>query len=838
MNIFKKSLIFLILFVLTITNISLRATGNSLDVFYFNETLTIDGLSASLYTSDESFIISFEKGLHAINGINWFHFYLEDYSLDENVEYLLIIENINESDQLKYTITSSLSTYYINKHTISGNINDLANEITYATFITRKQIKFFTKQPIQDYEMKLLKNDTYIEKEDYTFKELAGQYFINLTDDVDFSYEYYIEITTLDGLTLLTTIVLYNELYKTNYFETLFNYSGNDLGLDYVNYSATFKVWAPSLNELTLNLYSDTLLNLKTEIPMEKLANGVFYHRRYQDLNNYEYTYSFTRAGITYEVIDPYVKYIKNNRGLIVDLNQFNPAGFNSFKPAANYSSKAEFVVYESSVKQLTKNLGNLELNGSFAGLMNKDLSSTNNEGVNLSIGLGHLKDLGVTHLTLSDLVTTDYSLSTINQDFITENIIASEIKDLKQLIKTLGENEINVILELNLYNKVINSLEALMPGYYYESKEGSVIKNDELAFFETDHYMTNLYLESQITYLLNEFKFKGLKLNPLNSLSIEYLNGKIRETSLDKSFLFYGEFNDLAPTNMQNKLSSTTSLDSARHVGFIDEDRFSLDIDFLDSTSNNGLKGYILSSWTDTYNTISPEQSFKRLDYFDDLLKSENKQIKTIQLLSYGIVVIKAGEEIGFYSDLPIDYRYKHTNYSLFKMYQELLLFKKEHPSLQILDDSKLRSEVLYSAKNNVIEYQIINSKDSYPHILIIHNLGTSTTTTLPEGLKGLSHYNLDGELKWSLVYDSLNPDKTNSKFESKSTIELEKNQSLILHFGLNTENIIKDPIPVPTPPKESNLLTYLLISGGVIIVLGIVLTYFILNSTKKEEL
>lgn len=838
MNLFKKTMFFLILLFLTIIALPLKGETNSLDIYYFNNQETLEDLNVSLYNLDEDFLILLEKEEFLLNETLWFHFYLEDYSFSNEEEYLFVIDGINITEPLKYTFLPSFSPFYLNAYGFSNDLEEITNKVTYATFIDRKQIKFFTKFPVKITEINILKNDTFISKDDYTFNATASQYFINLNDDLDFNLEYFVELTTLDGLISSLNLVNYNEIYTTGFFETLFNYNGDDLGAKYTSNLTTFKVWAPTLNNLTLNLYSAD--DIKTSFSMQKSSDGVFSFKSYGNLLNYEYDYSFTRNKLLYEnIVDPYVKYIsKKNRGLIIDLNSFMPPGFNSWIPALNTTNRADYVIYESSIKRLTGFLQQSNLQNRYLALTDENLTYTNVKNQSFSVGLRHLKDLGVTHLTLNDLVLTEHSLSVINNEYSSNELPGNEISELKSMIKTLNDNGINVILELNTYNNVITSLESLMPGYYYETNQAKIIKNEDKAFFETNHYMTSKYLESQISYLITEFKLKGLKLNPLNSLRIDYLNGDIREKSQNESLLFYGEFINNSPKNNSHKLNSPSSLEQTRHVGFIDDSRFKFDETFLNSTSETGLKGYILSSWSQTYNTLSPDQAFKRLNYFTNLSADINRQIKTLQLLSYGITVIKGGEEFGFYGNMSINYAFKDANFDLFNLYKELICFKKAHPSLKILEHTKLKNEVIYKVKDNLVNYQIINRKDLYPHILIVHNLGERQNFILPEGLKGYLYYNREGELNWKVDFDNLDYYKKGSIFDNNAVIKLQKHQSLILHFGLNKDNIIEEPIQTPPPPKQTNIIVYLLISGALIIISGIVVTYFILKSTKEEKL
>ncbi|MFA6678372.1 MAG: hypothetical protein WCS22_02400 [Acholeplasmataceae bacterium] len=835
MKILKKTIIVLILSILTISLLPVKAENNSLDIYCFFLDHRLEDLEASLCDSEENILIDFQKAEYNLNERIWFRFYIEDFTLLDDTEYSIVVTSAIRTEQVVFSFTNIYTEYYMTKYAFSNVLEDLITEVTYATFIDRKQIKFFTNYPVTEHEVNILKNDVYIDIEDYTFNHIANQYFINLQDDLDFNSEYHLELNTFDGLTVSQKIVSHTEIYTSGFFETLFNYTNNDLGVKQSKNSTTFKVWAPTLNQLTLNLYKG---EYRTSFNMNKTSDGVFEYINNGNLATYEYTYSFTRDGVLHEIIDPYVKYVSNNRGLIVDLFSLNPNGYNLWKPENTAESYADSIIYESSIKKLTGNLPQSHLNNRYNSLTNLNLFYRNDKNKTFSAGLNHLKELGVTHLALNDLIKTKHSLSIINSDYRTKTTIGAEHTELKQLIKTLNENGISVILDLDTYTDVIESLELLMPGYYYETKEAKIIKEENKAFFETNHYMTNKYLESQLTYLVNEFKFQGLKISPLNSFTVDYLNNKMRDLAQDENFIFYGDFISASPNNTQKKLSSPSSLDQVRHISAVDEDRFSLEDSFLNGTTNTSLKGYVLSTWSPTYNTLSADQSFKRLSYFPSLSTDENKQLKALQLLSYGVPVIKGGEEIGFYNDdEPLNYQLKDTNNSLFVLYKDLIKLKKEHPSLQMLEHSKIRSDVVYTVKNNVVEYQIVSADDLYPHILIIHNFGDTQNITLPEGLKGYLHYNRDGEFNWQVIIDTLNHYPLKTKFDNNSEIELQKNQSLLLHFGLNKSNIIEDPIPTPEPPKKDNFIVYLLISGGLIIILGVVVTSLILRPTEKDH-
>lgn len=834
MNIFKKISMLLITLLLSYSFLPIKAESNVLEVFYFNDNFITEDLELELWDLEDNFVASFLKEESIYNDISWHRFWIE-YSELNLEEYTIKLSFNDETPEIihQFFYNENITTYYLSSDILTSDFSLLQKTVTYASFISRRELRFTTNFPLGLASLKLLKGDVLVE--DFELKSYHLQYIITLDNDFDIAADYYLEISTPGGFSPKSTYIRHDEIYDKGFFTTLFKYDGNDLGYNYLSTSTTFKVWAPTLRSVTLNLYS--IMGLKESFSMTKDSYGVFTYKKFGNLKHYEYTYSFIRNYQEYEIVDPYTKYIsENNRALIVDLNSTNPNGFFSWSPEISSTDIADNVIYESSVRQLTSTFADKTLANTYNGLKETNLSIESNNNL-YSIGLDHLIDLGVTHLSLNDLINSNYSFSVINKTYASNTKYTTEITELKQAVKTLNNNGINVIVDLDIYQQIIPSLEALVPGYYYETNRGSLVKNDNKTFFETSRSMTNKYLNSQILYLINEFKFSGLKISPLNSLNIDYLNEELRQLVIDNNFLIYGEFSNIEPLITTKKLTSKT-LDQARHVGFIDDQRFSLDEGFNTATSDDSLKGYILSSWNQTYSTLSPEQSFKRLSYFLNRSRRANHQIKSIQLLSYGVIVLKGGEEIGQYNNNPLNYTNKDINNNLYNTYKYLLNFRKEHPSLKILDHNDLKNEVLYSVKDSVISYEIINPNDLYPDILIIHNLGDETDFLLPEGLKGYLTYNRDGEFNWQVAYDNLSHYPLKTKFDNNTNINLQKNQSVVLHFGLNKDNIIEEPIQTPEPPESPKIIFYLLISGGIIIAGGIFITYFILRSTKKEKL
>ena len=66
-------------------------------------------------------------------------------------------------------------------------------------------------------------------------------------------------------------------MFSTQQFEQQYTYTGNDLGAIYQKEKTSFRVWAPTANNVTLRLYKSgtpTENDLIEEVPMQKDVCG------------------------------------------------------------------------------------------------------------------------------------------------------------------------------------------------------------------------------------------------------------------------------------------------------------------------------------------------------------------------------------------------------------------------------------------------------------------------------------------------------------------------------------------------------------------------------------
>ena len=123
------------------------------------------------------------------------------------------------------------------------------------------------------------------------------------------------------------------DLYSTEAFEEKYTYHGSDLGAFWTPGETAFRLWAPTAQDVTINLYrtgnpdADDLL---CQTHMQPDVNGTWVARRSGDLKGLYYTFLVMVDGQIVEACDPYARSTGVNgvRAMILDMGQTNPPGW------------------------------------------------------------------------------------------------------------------------------------------------------------------------------------------------------------------------------------------------------------------------------------------------------------------------------------------------------------------------------------------------------------------------------------------------------------------------------------------------------------------------------
>ncbi len=388
----------------------------------------------------------------------------------------------------------------------------------------------------------------------------AVDILLKLEEELELSKVYDISLEGYEG-----TTVAMNKIIGSKFFDSAFEYEGDDLGAVYTKEETKFKVWAPTASEVALNLYEQgDGDNLIETIPMKLEEKGVWFCSVKEDLNGIYYTYSIKVDNKTNETVDLYAKTtgVNGNRGMVVDLASTNPEGFeNDVRPA--FSNPTDAVIYEIHVRDLSADASSgIQNTGKFIGFT--ETGTTNSDG--LATGIDHIKDLGVTHVQILpsyDYATVDESkLDTpqFNWGYDPKNYNVPEgsystdpfhgemrIKEMKQMIQAFHENGIRVNMDV-VYNHTFNIddswYQKTVPDYYYR-KVGENYSNASGCGNETasDRAMARKYIVDSVVYWAKEYHIDGFRFDLMAVHDIETMNAiRAALDKIDPSIMVYGE--------------------------------------------------------------------------------------------------------------------------------------------------------------------------------------------------------------------------------------------------------------------------------------------------------
>jgi pullulanase len=364
--------------------------------------------------------------------------------------------------------------------------------------------------------------------------------------------------------TLLSSLFLKGLAQKG--FLNYLPYEGKDLGVTYTKHKTSFKVWSPSAESIKLKIYPDGYKSrVKKEITMRKDKQHVFTATLMGNYKNMYYTYQVRIAGKWLaETTDPYAKAVGVNgkRGMIVDFASTHPAGWHNDKSPHYGTNMKDAILYELHVRDATI-FTNAVNKGKFLGLTEKGLKNANSQ----SVGLDHIKELGVTHVHLLpsyDFFTVDETIKNNTQynwgyDPLNYNLPEGSystnpfdgnvrIKEFKQMVKAFHDNGIAVVMDV-VYNHTMFTEESnfnqIVPGYYYRQKPDGSFSNASACGNETasDRYMFRKFMIESVIHWVQEYHIDGFRFDLMAIHDINTMN--LIATELRKikpNVILYGE--------------------------------------------------------------------------------------------------------------------------------------------------------------------------------------------------------------------------------------------------------------------------------------------------------
>jgi pullulanase len=372
---------------------------------------------------------------------------------------------------------------------------------------------------------------------------------------------------TITHATYGETIVTLGNVFNSQDFNTLFNYSGNDLGNTYTPTSTKFRLWAPTASAARLLVYHDADL---TGIPEEHLmtsdVKGTWVATLDGDQNGTIYTYKVKIGDAWNEAVDPYVRAatINGTRGVVLDLSKTNPEKWTNDKPAFS-GNNTDAIIYELHVRDLSMddNSGiSAAGKGKFLGLTEHGTKTPDGKSIT---GVDAIKALGVTHvqlLPIYDYKTIDESRNDkFNWGYDPLNYNVPEgsystkpatptyrVTELKQTVQSLHDDGLRVVMDVvynHVYDAGASNFEALVPGYYFRKNADGSFGNatgcgNEVA---SERPMVRKFIVESVSYWASQYHLDGFRFDLMGVMDVTTMQ-QVRAAldSIDPSIVVIGE--------------------------------------------------------------------------------------------------------------------------------------------------------------------------------------------------------------------------------------------------------------------------------------------------------
>ena len=707
------------------------------------------------------------------------------------------IEKDLEDDQ-KIDLTDVLSgtvDYYVESG-VSGGKRVLGDDVLLGAKVlsatynsTNKTIKVVTGMPVVG------KTDGVftLKSEDGKAIQVTGvqgsktEYTLSLSVDLSLAKKYLLGFDGYEYQVAMPTD------YSTQEFEEQYTYSGNDLGASWSKDKTTFKVWAPTADEVKVNLYKSGTKgtnDLIESINMTKGEKGVWSAEKTGDLNGTYYTYTAVQGDVSTEACDPYARTtgVNGDRAMVIDLDSTDPAGWANDSGPNQGMSYNDSVIYELHVRDFSIDESSgisADNKGKFLGLTEKGTTNTTGQ----TTGLDYLVDLGVTHIHLLpsydygsvDETKLDEAQYNWGYDPVNYNVPEgsystdpydgeTRVKEMKQMVKTLHDNNINVIMDV-VYNHVYDADEfcfnQLVPQYFSRTNEDGSYSNASGCGNDTasERAMVRKYIVDSVNYWADEYHIDGFRFDLVGLLDADTINEVVKTVhQKHPDAVFYGEGWTMNSAVSKPNITMATQANSAKTPNFayfsdtirdaIKGDNFNVkNTGFVNGAT--GLEQTIADCFTAaTWWCKSPTQTVNYASCHDNYTlwdkisvsrsdASEKDRIRmnnlaaAIYMTAEGIPLIHAGEEILRTKpslDPENEHGVEHNSYNLpdsvnsikwsdlnkeeyrnvRDYYKGLIEFRKNHAALRLTSAADVKANVSYRWITNEVVMFVIGGNDT----------------------------------------------------------------------------------------------------------------------------
>ncbi len=369
----------------------------------------------------------------------------------------------------------------------------------------------------------------------------------------------------------------------------------------------------------------------------------------------------------------------------------------------------------------------------------------------------------------------------------------AVRVSEMKQMVKTLHDNQISVIMDV-VYNHVYNAsdfcVNQIVPGYFSrvdadgKYSNGSDCGNDTAS----ERSMVRKYIVDSVKYWADEYHIDGFRFDLVGLIDTETINEVVTEVhKTHPDVIFYGEGWTMDTAVTKDGYKMTTQPNSTDVPGFA----------FFSDTLRDALKGHVfyttrkgyVSGAADLADTVkgcflgqagdwctTPAQSINYASCHDNMTLldrisrstpcvSEEDRIRmnnlsaVIYMTAQGIPFLQAGEEMlrtkidasggfvensynspDYVNSIKWDTLEDEAYQNVYNYYKGLIAFRKAHAALRLTNAADVNANItsVDGLDENVLAFRInggVNGETSDGIFVIFNPNSTETSVTLPDG-------------------------------------------------------------------------------------------------------
>ena len=401
---------------------------------------------------------------------------------------------------------------------------------------------------------------------------IAKTGIVVLKDNLDISKSYRINIEGYGEKEVVPT-----HIFDTQWFIDNFTYDGDALGAILTKEtssnegSTTFKVWAPTAQNVSVNLFHDGHIEQAfANIPMSKQDKGIWsttipaskcHHGTY-------YTYTVTTAAGSQEAVDPYAKAVgvNGNRGMVIDMDLTDPDNWNEDHYEDNIDTYQDAIVWEIHVRDFSHKDPQSKYKGKYLAF-----TETGHVGGNgVPTGMDHLKALGITHVQLNpvfDFATVDEAVNEsanetpqFNWGYDPKNFNVPEgsystdpyhgevrINEFKRMVQAIHRCNIGIVMDV-VYNHTYDAnsnFNKIVPYYYYRYNFNGTNSNGSGCGNETasQRTMFRKFMVDSIRFWATEYHIDSFRFDLMAIHDTETMQAVEQVLhSINPKALLYGE--------------------------------------------------------------------------------------------------------------------------------------------------------------------------------------------------------------------------------------------------------------------------------------------------------